>query len=325
MRASVFFLMWFLWLSLSAQVDTFMISSGLWGLDFSPEEIAQLKKTVYDRERDFEIIRQFPIDNNIAPALYFNPLPRGFEIPADRGEKIQWTLPQIDMPADKNDLAFYSILELASLIKSRKISSGDLTTFFIDRLKKYSDTLECTITITEDLAFQQAHRADSLLNAGSYLGPLHGIPYGAKDLFSVPGYPTTWGAMPYQNQVRKDTSDVIAKLEASGAVLIAKLTLGALAMGDVWYGGVTKNPWKPRSRLQWLIGRFGQCYCCRARTFCHWYGDPRFDCITFYPLWSYWSSAHLWQSIPVRCHGFKLEYGQDWSNLSKCRRLCHCL
>ncbi|MBK8505207.1 MAG: amidase [Saprospiraceae bacterium] len=245
MRVNIIFLMWLSWSGVTAQVDSFKISSGLWGLDFSQEEIAQLKKTVYDRERDFEIIRQFPIDNNIAPALYFNPLPKGIEIPADQGENIQWKLPAIDIPADKNDLAFYSILELASLIKNRKISSTDLTNFFIDRLKKYSDTLECTVTITQKLALKQALRADSLLEAGLYLGPLHGIPYGAKDLFSVPGYPTTWGAMPYKDQVLEETSDVITKLEASGAVLIAKLTLGALAMGDVWYGGVTKNPWKP--------------------------------------------------------------------------------
>ena len=244
MREIILFLMFLLWSGLTAQVDTFKISSGLWGLHFSPEEITQLKKTVYERQRDFEIIRQYPIDNNVAPALYFNPLPRGFAIPADHGESIQWILPQIDMPADQNDLAFFSILKLASLIENRKISSFALTKFFIERLKKYSDTLECTVTITDELALEQAHRADSLLNAGIYLGPLHGIPYGVKDLFSVPGYPTTWGAMPYKNQERVDTSDVIAKLEARGAVLIAKLTLGALAMGDVWFGGVTKNPWK---------------------------------------------------------------------------------
>ncbi len=226
------------------QVDSLRIAATLIGLDFTTEELHQLKESVSGRYRDYQAIRAIPLDNSIAPALYFNSLPRGFSIPSDQPRQIAWKFPEIEKPDNPDDLAFYSILELASLIRSRKISALELTEFFIGRLKKYGDTLQCVVTMTNELAKDHARRADSLLQAGVYLGPLHGIPYGIKDLFAVPGYKTTWGARPYQDQVIEETSDVVQKLEAGGAVLVAKLTLGALAMGDVWFGGVTKNPWK---------------------------------------------------------------------------------
>jgi Asp-tRNA(Asn)/Glu-tRNA(Gln) amidotransferase A subunit family amidase len=114
---------------------------------------------------------------------------------------------------------------------------------YLGRLKKYGPKLECVITLTEDLALEQARRADAEIAAGGYKGPLHGIPWGAKDLLAVPGYKTTWGAMPYKDQVIDESATVVKRLEEAGAVLIAKLTLGALAWGDVWYDGRTRNPW----------------------------------------------------------------------------------
>jgi Asp-tRNA(Asn)/Glu-tRNA(Gln) amidotransferase A subunit family amidase len=155
--------------------------------------------------------------------------------------------PSISLPKKKSDLAFYSISQLASLIKSRKISSVELTWFFIDRIKKYGDTLQCVISLTEEIAIQQAKKADSDLSKGIYHGLLHGIPYGLKDLFSVKNTKTTWGAAPYQNQVIQEDAFVYQKMQKAGAVLIAKFTLGALAMGDYWYGGRTKNPWNLRA------------------------------------------------------------------------------
>ena len=149
----------------------------------------------------------------------------------------------ISLPASRNELAFYSIPQLASLIKNKKISSVELTRFFIERLKKYSDTLECLVSLTEDLALQQAKTADSLFAKGKYLGMLHGIPYGLKDLFAVKGYKTTWGAAPYKDQVIETDAYVYTKLREAGAVLVAKLTLGALAQGDYWFGGRTRSPW----------------------------------------------------------------------------------
>ncbi len=181
--------------------------------------------------------------NDIPFPFAFNPAPMGLKVPTKK-EKISWDIPlRTILPQNKNDLAFYSIPQLAALILTKKISSVDLTKFFIERLKKWDDTLECVITLTEDLAMQQAKQADDELRQGIYRGPLHGIPYGLKDLFAVKGYKTTWGSTPYKDQVLDIDSYVYKKLKESGAVLCAKLSLGALAYNNKWFGGETKNPW----------------------------------------------------------------------------------
>jgi Asp-tRNA(Asn)/Glu-tRNA(Gln) amidotransferase A subunit family amidase len=146
-------------------------------------------------------------------------------------------------PADLEDLAFASVSQLSDLIRTRTVSSVELTTMYLNRLKKFGPTLHCVVTLTESLAVAQAQRADAEIARGRYRGPLHGIPYGAKDLLAQKDYPTTWGAMPYKDQTIASDAEVIRRLEEAGAVLVAKLTLGALAWGDVWYGGTTKNPW----------------------------------------------------------------------------------
>jgi Asp-tRNA(Asn)/Glu-tRNA(Gln) amidotransferase A subunit family amidase len=170
----------------------------------------------------------------VLPGMTFN----------DKQVPIEWNIPANEqLPKNKNDLAFYSILQLASLIKNKKITSVELTQFFINRLKKFGDTLQCVISLTEDIAMQEAKQADAEIAAGKYRGPLDGIPYGLKDLFAVKGTKTTWGAAPYKNQVIDEDSYVYTKLKEAGAVLIAKFSLGALALGDKWYGGRTNNPW----------------------------------------------------------------------------------
>ena len=181
--------------------------------------------------------------NDLAFPFAYNPAPPGLKIPQNQ-VKINWQIPSgVTMPKNKNDLAFYSILQLASLIKNKKISSVELTQFYIGRLKKWGDTLESVITLTEDLAMQQAKQADDELKRGVYRGPLHGIPYGLKDLFAVKGYKTTWGSTPYKDQVLDVDSYVYTQLKNAGAVLCAKLSLGALAYNNKWFGGETKNPW----------------------------------------------------------------------------------
>ncbi|MEP6700153.1 MAG: amidase [Bacteroidota bacterium] len=181
--------------------------------------------------------------NDIPFPFAFNPAPAGMKV-STKKEKISWDIPlRTELPANKNDLAFYSIPQLASLILNKKISSVDLTKFFIARLKKWGDTLECVITLTEDLAIQQAIQADAELKQGIYRGPLHGIPYGLKDLFAVKGYKTTWGSTPYKDQVLTIDSYVYQQLKKAGAVLCAKLSMGALAYNNKWFGGETKNPW----------------------------------------------------------------------------------
>lgn len=181
--------------------------------------------------------------NDLAFPFAFNPAPPGTRI-STKKERLFWDLPlRTELPANKNELAFYSIPQLASLILNKKISSEELTRFFLDRLKKWSDTLACTITLTEDLALQQARQADEELKQGIYRGILHGIPYGLKDLFAVKGYKTTWGSTPYKDQVLDVDSYVYSQLKKNGAVLCAKLSLGALAYNNKWFGGETKNPW----------------------------------------------------------------------------------
>jgi Asp-tRNA(Asn)/Glu-tRNA(Gln) amidotransferase A subunit family amidase len=181
--------------------------------------------------------------NDIPYPFAFHPAPPGYKLSTVR-EKIKWDLPlQTKLPANRNELAFYSIPQLAALISTKKISSVELTQFFLDRLKKWDDTLECVITFTEELAMQQARQADDEIRKGKYRGPLHGIPYGLKDLFAVKGYKTTWGSTPYKDQVVDMDSYVYLRLQEAGAVLCAKLSLGALAYNNKWFGGETKNPW----------------------------------------------------------------------------------
>jgi Asp-tRNA(Asn)/Glu-tRNA(Gln) amidotransferase A subunit family amidase len=214
----------------------------LYDLDYSEAEADSMIDNVNSTLGLYKGIHQTLPTNDIPYPFAFNPLPHGNSVPVKQ-EKINRTLPAPVMPADKNELAFYSISQLASLIKNKKISSVELTKFFIDRLKKWSDTLECTITLTENLAMKEAKQADEDLKKGIYHGPLHGIPYGLKDLFAVKGYKTTWGSTPYRNQLIDENSFVYTQLKKAGAVLCAKLSLGALAYNNKWFGGETKNPW----------------------------------------------------------------------------------
>lgn len=181
--------------------------------------------------------------NDLPYPFAYQPAPTGFKIPANQ-QKINWNIPaNVSLPVNRADLAFYSIPQLASLIKNKKISSVALTQFFLNRLKKWNDTLHCVISLTEDIALEQAKKADEELKRGLYRGPLHGIPYGLKDLFAVKGTKTTWGSTPYMNQSVDDNSFVFEQLSKAGAVLCAKLSLGALAFNDLWFGGRTNNPW----------------------------------------------------------------------------------
>jgi len=218
-------------------------AESLIGLQFTDQERDSLKPDLDDFLEAYKNISDYPLENEIPPCLWFNPAPAGFEYEKDQ-ETINWNLSEdVQMPDNPEELAFYSVADLSILIRNRDITSLELTNIYLDRLKKYGDTLECVITITEDLALSQARRADEEIANGNYRGPLHGIPYGAKDLLAVKEYKTTWGAMPYKDQVIEETATVVKKLEEAGAVLIAKLTLGALAWGDVWFDGITKNPW----------------------------------------------------------------------------------
>ena len=215
----------------------------LFGLAFSETERDSMLNGVAQHLESLHAIHEKNLGNEIPPSLVFNPLPPEFQ-PDRESRPVHWPLPEeADLPGDRNELAYWTVAELSVLIRTGKITSLELTRLFLERLEKYSDTLECLVTLTRDVALAQAQRADEEIRQGKYRGPLHGIPYGVKDLFAYPAYPTSWGAMPFKDQVVERRATVIRRLEDAGAVMLGKLTLGALAMGDVWYGGKTRNPW----------------------------------------------------------------------------------
>lgn len=223
--------------------DDLKIAGKVAGLDFSRSEIDSMYEGVERDRLSYIESRKNPLNNATAPALVFNPVPSGFEYPQEVKPLYFEINDDVNLPDNIDDLAFYSVSELGTLIRQRKITSVELTTFFLERLKRHNSELHCVITLTEERAMRQAQQADQEIAAGQYRGLLHGIPYGAKDLFSVAGYPTTWGAMPYKDQVINQDAAVIQKLDEAGAVLLGKLSMGALAWGDVWYGEKTRNPW----------------------------------------------------------------------------------
>lgn len=218
-------------------------------LDFlDEEEIDQLLPDLAEQHEALTAIAQTDIDNAVAPVLAFNPVLRPEQLPASKVVSAPASAPDyIVVPTGELDLKWATVEQLGTMIKQRKITSRQLTEYFLKRLKKHDPTLHCVITLTEARALAQADEMDAELAAGKYRGPLHGIPYGAKDLLAAKGYPTTWGAKPYEGQIIDTDAAVIEQLDAAGAVLVAKLSLGALAWGDVWYGEKTRNPWNPET------------------------------------------------------------------------------
>jgi len=212
------------------------------GISLTQDERDTLLTGLLLNKNKYDTLRMLELTNDVPLPLYFNPLIEGESIPKGNDKYLFEEFP-IKKPSKIEDCAFYTIGQLAYLIRTRQITSEELTRMYIERLKEYGPQLECVITVTEELGIKQARKADEEIKNGRYLGPLHGIPYGAKDLLAVSGYKTTWGANTHKDQIINETATVIKKLENSGAVLIAKLTLGALAWGDIWYGGKTRNPW----------------------------------------------------------------------------------
>jgi len=227
----------------SIQKKDLISASKLFDLSFTTKEIDTLYSDVVDNLANYKAMHNLSLPNSVPLSMWQTPVVPGMHFNSVQ-KPILWKLDNtVQLPTNKNDLAFYTIEQLASLIKNKKISSLSLTQFFIDRIKKWGDTLQCVISLQEEIAYAQAKKADAELAQGKYRGLLHGIPYGLKDLFAVKSTKTTWGAAPYQNQTIDEDAFVYTKLRDAGAVLVAKFTLGALAMGDYWFGGRTKNPW----------------------------------------------------------------------------------
>jgi len=203
--------------------------------------------------QDFQALRDMNLGNDTPLALVFNPVLPGTKLPAGESS-LKTSKVKVTKPRTDEDLTFLPASHLAALLKKREIKSVDLTRLCLERLKKYDPILHCVVTLTEDLALEQAARADKEIAAGRYRGPLHGVPWGAKDLLAVKGYRTTFGASPYKDQTIDRNATVYDRLTEAGAVLVAKLALGALAMGDRWFGGQTKSPWDPKNPGQGSSG-----------------------------------------------------------------------
>jgi Asp-tRNA(Asn)/Glu-tRNA(Gln) amidotransferase A subunit family amidase len=196
-----------------------------------------------EQAKGYDEIYKLHIPNSVAPALLFDPVLPGMTFETVRKPLRMSKAPSVAVPNNTEDLAFASVRDLAELVRTKRVSSLALTEMYLRRLKKYDPTLKFVVTLTEERALTQAKKADAEIAAGKYRGPLHGLPWGAKDLLATKGYRTTWGAGGFENQTIDEDATVVKRLDDAGAVLIAKLTLGALALGDVWFGGVTRNPW----------------------------------------------------------------------------------
>jgi Asp-tRNA(Asn)/Glu-tRNA(Gln) amidotransferase A subunit family amidase len=218
-------------------------------LNFTDAERTQMLERLNERLENYEKLRAIKLDNSVPPALYFDPRSPGTKTHCrDRCtstiEPIKLSnFPLPPVPTELEKMAFYPLTHLSMLIKMRKVTSKQLTEMCLRRLKRYDPYLHCVVTLTEELALTQAKRADDEMDQGIYRGPLHGIPWGAKDLLATKGIPTTWGAKPYEDQVIDTNATVVERLEEAGAVLVAKLSMGALAQGDVWFKEKTRNPW----------------------------------------------------------------------------------
>ena len=227
------------------KITTTMITEAgnLIGLQFTAIEKDSMKALLAEQLDYYKTIRKTKLKNSVMPAVSFNPIPVGFSAPV-KNREVRFSFDtKVKMPKKIEVVAYYSLGKLAELLRQKKITSVDLTKMYLSRLKKYNPALHCVVTLTEELALKQAKKADENFSKGIILSPLQGIPYGVKDLLSTKNYKTTWGAMPFKDQIINEDAEVIKKLTKAGAVLVAKLTMGALAMGDYWFGGRTRNPW----------------------------------------------------------------------------------
>jgi Asp-tRNA(Asn)/Glu-tRNA(Gln) amidotransferase A subunit family amidase len=209
-----------------------------------PDEFREIMLSdLNEQAKGYDEIYKLHIPNSVAPALLFDPVLPGMTFETVRKPLRMSKAQSVAVSNNTEDLAFASVRELAELVRTKRVSSLALTEMYLQRLKKYDPTLKFVVTLTEERALTQAKMADAEIAAGKYRGPLHGLPWGAKDLLATKGYRTTWGAGGFENQTIDEDATVVKRLDDAGAVLVAKLTLGALALGDVWFGGVTRNPW----------------------------------------------------------------------------------
>jgi Asp-tRNA(Asn)/Glu-tRNA(Gln) amidotransferase A subunit family amidase len=212
------------------------------GLTFTDDDQKAMLQAVNRQLGQYEDIRKIHIPNDIAPPFYFSPITPGMKVNRAKLPH-HFSAPKVKRPANLEDVAFWPIVQLSQLLRTKQVKSVELTEMYLKRLHKYNDKLNCVVTFLDDVAMAQAKQADAEIAAGKHKGPLHGIPWGAKDIIAVKGYKTTWGSGAYQDQMIDEEASLVVMLRDAGAVLLAKLTTGELASGDQWFGGQTKNPW----------------------------------------------------------------------------------
>ena len=292
-------------------------------IKLTPEQIKMLLDDVLGARNSALRVRELHLPNSVAPTAVFNPVPAGTPgpQPAPPQPVVLGPAPSIAgiAASEEEKVAFATIRQLGELLRRRKLTSVDLTKLYLARLKRYDPTLHFVITLTEERALKQAAAADRELAAGHDRGPLHGVPWGAKDLLAVKGYPTTWGAAGFETQTFDEDAEVVKRLDAAGAVLIAKLTMGALAQGDLWGypegankpGARTRNPWNTRQGSSGQLGgqrQRGVCGLCRFRD---WHGNPRQHLLAQHALRRHRPSSQLRPGPAHRRHGSRLVHGQD--------------
>lgn len=212
------------------------------GLSFDEKDRQSMLDAANQNLARYEEVRKQPIPNDIAPPFYFSAIVPGMKVNRTR-EPFRFSTPHARRPANLEEAAFWPVAQLTQLLQTRQVTSVELTEMYLARLHRYNERLNCVVTFLDDVALAQARQADAEIAAGKHKGPLHGIPWGAKDIIAVKGYKTTWGSGAYKDQVLDEDASVVEMLREAGAVLLAKLTSGELAQGDRWFGGQTKNPW----------------------------------------------------------------------------------
>ena len=241
-----------LWAKIAAGQDvtpaTIASAEELAGVAFTDEQRTMMVDELKDQTRQIQALHKVALSNDVLPAVQFSALlpdmPRPVAPSAKKPAMVRERQPVLVAPSNLDDLAFEPVTRLSELVRTRKVTSTALTRMYLDRIRKHDPVLLAVVSVTEERALRQAKAADEEIARGRWRGPLHGIPWGAKDLLAVKGYRTTWGAGPFREQSIDADATVVQRLDAAGAVLVAKLTLGELAMGDIWYGGTTKNPWR---------------------------------------------------------------------------------
>ncbi len=225
--------------------ETIACAEEIAGIELSAEQREVILEDIRQQREQIEALHRVPIPNDVPPALLFNPVLPGMRPGAEeRGRMTRSRVALRERPGNLEELAFLPVAELSEMVRRRRVSSMELTRMYLDRIRRHDPALHAVVTVTEERALRQAQAADEEIRRGRYRGPLHGIPWGAKDLLVVEGYPTTWGVELYREQMLEGDATVVERLDRAGAVLVAKLTLGELAWGDVWFGGMTRNPWK---------------------------------------------------------------------------------